>query len=115
MADREKLIELLGEINCNASDCDECEFRNFEDDCVRRQKEIIADHLIANGVTVQKWIPVTERLPEQYEAVIGWTGNTMGEVQLSHGDEFIWVDDDGWNNTAPVTHWMPFPEPPKGE
>ena len=25
----------------------------------------IADYLIANGVTVQKWIPVTERLPEE--------------------------------------------------
>lgn len=24
---------------------------------------IIADHLIANGVTIQRWIPVTERLP----------------------------------------------------
>ena len=24
----------------------------------------IADHLIANGVTVQEWIPVSERLPE---------------------------------------------------
>ena len=24
----------------------------------------IADHLIANGVTVQQWIPVAERLPE---------------------------------------------------
>ena len=26
--------------------------------------EKIADNLIANGVTVQKWIPVTERLPK---------------------------------------------------
>ena len=26
--------------------------------------EEIADHLIANGVTVQEWIPVDERLPE---------------------------------------------------
>lgn len=25
----------------------------------------IADHLIANGVTIQKWIPVTERLPQE--------------------------------------------------
>ena len=27
--------------------------------------EKFADHLIANGVTVQQWIPVTERLPAE--------------------------------------------------
>lgn len=26
--------------------------------------EVVADYLLANGVTVQKWIPVEERLPE---------------------------------------------------
>ena len=25
--------------------------------------EVVADYLLTNGVTVQKWIPVTERLP----------------------------------------------------
>ena len=32
--------------------------------CEMYRAMLIADHLIANGVTVQKWIPVTERLPE---------------------------------------------------
>lgn len=31
--------------------------------------DIMADSLISNGVTVQKWIPVTERLPESQKAV----------------------------------------------
>ena len=46
---REKLIELFRAIaheNCFGS------------------IEKIADHLIANGVTIQQWIPVKERLPE---------------------------------------------------
>ena len=59
-----------------------------------------------------KWIPVSERLPEQYETVIGWDGHFMGEVQHSHNG-FVWLDDDGWNETAEITHWMPLPEPPK--
>ena len=32
--------------------------------------EWIADHLIRNGVTVQEWIPVTERLPESQNPVL---------------------------------------------
>ena len=50
---REKLIELLGATgDCNARYCDECVFHKDEEGCIRRQKEIIADYLIANGVTV---------------------------------------------------------------
>lgn len=39
----------------------------------------IADHLIANGVTVQKWIPVTERLPQE-------KGEICKNVILSKGE-----------------------------
>jgi len=71
---RNKLIELLAEASlnsanrCSNTDCDECRenaenggacFRGFE-----------ADHLLANGVTVQQWIPVSERLPVPYETVL---------------------------------------------
>lgn len=31
---------------------------------------IAADHLVANGVTVQEWIPVSERLPENEQDVL---------------------------------------------
>ena len=46
---RDKLIELL-------QDCD----------CPYPCKA--ADHLIANGVTIQRWIPVTERKPTAADA-----------------------------------------------
>ena len=45
---RKKMIKLIH----HCTSCEEC------------RDEDIADHLIANGVMVQEWIPVTERLPE---------------------------------------------------
>ena len=76
-----------------------------------------AKDLIANGVTFatdnnvgDKWIPVTERLPEQYESVIVWTKwGEMGEAEHD-GKRFRWAYD---NDVAYATHWMPLPEPPK--
>lgn len=67
-----------------------------------------ADHLIANGVTNQKWIPVTERLPEQGQEVILYTGNILKPTVLAY--QFWNPKYDTWTH---VTHWMPLPEPPK--
>ena len=65
MSDREKLIELLGAMdNCITEHCKDCAYANSAEECIAARKKLIADHLIANGVTVQKWIPVSERLPE---------------------------------------------------
>ena len=56
---------------------------------------------------------MTERLPEQYKTVIVWTSlREMGEAEYD-GKHFVWMDDDGVNDYAKATHWMPFPEPPK--
>ena len=59
---REKLVELLKTNACPSPYmCDPaCRYLCFED-CF---PERFADHLISHGVTVQEWIPVTERLPE---------------------------------------------------
>ena len=48
---REKLVELMEDLGCNNEYCKDCEFCNDIDGCVHRRKEIIADRLIANGVT----------------------------------------------------------------
>ncbi len=104
MADREKLIELLTD---DIPHCDN-ELKYVDDERVER----LADHLIANGVTIQRWIPVTERLPERYHAVIVWTRyRELGEA-IYDGKHFRWDCDE---DCADVTHWMPLPEPPKGE
>ena len=72
----------------------------------------IADYLIANGVTVQEWISVKDRLPEKDEIVIICTDENFIYAGELIGDTWF-LDNDSW--TATVTHWMPLPEPPKGE
>ena len=60
-----------------------------------------------------KWIPVSERLPNLYETVIvcdvreQYVGAWM---YYGNGD---WLHDDKLFDTEDITHWMPLPEPPK--
>ena len=80
--------------------------------------EEIADHLISNGVTVQEWIPVTERLPEA-------GGYVVCIAKRNPFSRFMpmvaRIEKNGLANPiteqyiSEVTHWMPLPEPPKGE
>ena len=72
----------------------------------------IADYLITNGVTVQEWISVKDRLPEKDEIVIICTDDNFIYAGELIGDTWF-LDNDSWTET--VTHWMPLPHPPKGE
>lgn len=82
----------------------------------------------------QRWIPVTERLPEIYDKDPDWSKTVLFRTVFGHihsgyrniGRPQTSVYDDDW--TPPywidesenlhfeedeVTHWMPLPEPPK--
>ena len=118
---REKLIELL---------------QNFADGTYYSNGTIVdgtkvddvADHLIANGVTVQdskvveidqfkQWIPVTERLPEESDEYIAYCGDGFIAI-LPYSVQyklFNTFDGNGTKHAMAATHWMPLPEPPKGE
>ena len=82
------------------------------------------ERMVANGT--HRWIPVTERLPEQrinqntldFEYVLCTT--TFGDVRpfkygrrIGQGNAHFW-NGEGYVD-AYVTHWMPLPQPPKGE
>ena len=107
MGMREKLIELLkktpiAEINGHIAEAEVC--------FVSHVFESMADHLIANGVTIQKWIPVTERLPEEDVRVLVWLGT--GDITYTQIDTDR-LHKKKWRRwTKNVTHWMPLPEPP---
>ena len=80
--------------------------------------EYVADHLIANGVTVQEWISVKDRLPEA-------GGYVVCIAKRNPFSRFMpmvaRIEKNGWVNPitgqyiSEVTHWMPIPQPPKGE
>lgn len=75
-----------------------------------------AAELIANGVTVQEWIPVDERLPENFISVLGYMTDA-GEFPpvrecYTVGNVFFFPS---LGDVHPVSHWCEMPQPPKGE
>ena len=80
--------------------------------------EEIADHLINNGVTVQEWVSVDDRLPE----VGGYVVCIAKRNPFSRFMPMVArIERNGWVNPmteqyiSEVTHWMPLTQPPKGE
>ena len=66
--------------------------------------------------TSDGWIPVTERLPEDGQDVLGFLQNdTERGIFPANYDHGIWFDCLFNIHIQSVTHWMPLPEPPKGE
>ena len=144
---REKLVELLQ--NAKAA----MKSENLSCDIARNM--FVVDFMIGNGVTVQEWIPVTERLPESGVHVllcceVRYGGEIAGKYvcdgyyaeankiiaggfpdecncEYSEEDDEYYLCEgwyevvknwDDFNSVAVedfVTHWMPMPNPPKGE
>lgn len=84
-------------------------------------------NLLSHGVTVQEWIPVTERLPDnkEHDWVLAQVVEDNGFMHIPKVMEYRqqkndWFEETyGWlsehNGAFTVTHWMPLPQPPKGE
>lgn len=63
-----------------------------------------------------KWIPVSERMPVEFEAVIAFDGDQVyGEAMYSSEDGFIIAGYELCDtlNLQNVTHWMPLPAAPQ--
>ena len=80
-------------------------------------KEEFADHLIAHGVTVQEWISVEDRLPEDNSNVIAclWIGEESRVYPAFYAHGVWWDRVFSTPTTNTTTHWQPMPQPPKGE
>ena len=105
---REKLIELIAKAKYICTN-------DYSD---HTEDEYIADTLLDNGVTVQEWISVEDELPEVggYVVCIAKTNPFSRFMPM-----VARIEKNGWVNPmteqyiSEVTHWMPLPEPPKGE
>ena len=109
---REKLVELI-------KDGIRKGLRAKGDDRLDYSFEDVADYLISNGVTVQEWISVKDRLPDSCGFPCLLCGeNSFGQIRVFEGftgymerGKFEWhsnqkdIDIDVWT----ITHWMPLP------
>ena len=76
--------------------------------------EEAANYLIAHGVTVQEWISVDDRLPENIANRVLVVCERSNGVFYAHYEKPFWINletDKPFIST--VTHWMPLPEPPE--
>ncbi len=122
---REKLIEVKKALEfCfkqgMTSDCNGCAYKGYEGGvCMDALMEdaLAVIKQLENKEPVQEWISVKDRLPEPNKLVLCWWESGDGEREhygfatfQSHG---VWyVSNEGMPE---VTHWMPLPQPPKGE
>ena len=93
------------------------QLRNWLEECGDTYPRATATFLIANGVTVQEWISVDDRLPEHGDVVLCFM--KFGEHRILQWDNVSswWLgygQGDDWQK-ADVTHWAKMPQPPKGE
>lgn len=73
--------------------------------------DLIDDAFTEDVAPRAEWISAEERLPEELTHVIVCDEDgTVGEAFYYKEDRFEWLD---CKELAFVTHWMPFPEPPK--
>ena len=97
---REKLVELLAPTSLN-----------FE------EAIYLADYLVKNGVTVQEWISVDDRLPEEKVNCIVHYKHAYCDNDDYWAIGICFYDGEKFQMDLlyKVTHWQPMPQPPKGE
>ncbi len=83
-------------------------------------KDLVESVELCRKLKKPKWIPVTERLPENDDFVIV-------AIKDEHGDSPYVYSDFGWyfdraecwivdtEQRTDITHWMPLPKPPEEE
>lgn len=95
--------------------CGECGIYNGEICCscpMDKALNYIEDFPTADVAPRAEWISVEERLPDLYGTYLVRTFHNL--IKLGCFCEWIIGEDPGFDDYA-VTHWMPLPEPPKGD
>ena len=79
---REKLVEFQSIITCPNAICNFCEHFKNKSACEKHKKEVIADNMIANGVTVHEcgeWVH-----PKGYVVSNGFLCSKCGHKEASY-------------------------------
>lgn len=99
---REKFVEII---------------QNSVGGCARYWAEVIADGLIAHGVTVQEWISVNDRLPEEKVNCIVHYKHAYCDNDDYWAIGICFYDGEKFQMdwSYKVTYWQYLPQPPKGE
>ena len=87
----------------------EIEYTDLWDDMLALQERI------AELEAAQRWIPVSERLPEPYTRVLACIKSGYMEVDYMYSEPIVDVGIADFNSLDNVTHWMPLPPSPESE
>lgn len=124
----EELVNQLRE-PCQYENCILCQQAADAIENTSKAYQMMAEAYEAE-VTKQKWIPVTERLPERNTRVlvhgVGNADGFWGDQVTAIAERFLFKffpsseGEETWSSPwqyfhtdYKITHWMPLPEPPK--
>ena len=107
---------------CAEGECKDCAMHEDKQRCQENLLDKAADlieRLTAENAALrekQRWIPVTERLPERDVQVLGWYKDNpfsqyRPEVVAWNGNGWVFVY--AHRYVTNVTHWMPLPKAPE--
>ena len=108
---RENLVEIV----CDATQINGCIHSCNHPPCAMVRG--IVDSLIENGVTVQEWISVKDRMPEEKVNCIVHYKHAYCDNDDYWAIGICFYDGEKFKMdlSYKVTHWQYLPQPPKGE
>ena len=110
---KEKLVELLDDMQRSGT--------GYFGSAIENKK--IVDYLISNGVTVQEWISVEDKLPEKDGQYLIFTTQYFTPDHIDEIDHKDGIEISGYckrygflsKNGIHAKYWRDIPQPPKGE
>jgi hypothetical protein len=89
--------------------CPICDQKPMNCDCTPEERRMHSE-IEDLEEQIPRWIPVTDRMPDEGVLVMAWHGN---RVVFGYARDGNWIDTlYGWVIPNGPSHWMPLPAPP---